>query len=488
MKFTRKLVLAALAASLSFSYSPVQASEKVNVLVIDSGSDFTHDALKPLAFPNALELNGKAGVDDDNNGYADDIFGWNFVDNSATLVNLSDTPPDYDRVLRCMELLGKLQAYGKEGLTAEEYNYLVKNYQDKQFWAWVGFTGGWAHGTHCAGIVSTQNDGVNLNAIKHIQTGGAPKEEAAQALTAIKHAMLHRASRNDTAASEGTASEGAQKVSMADLEKYFTQLGQQYADQIKPKADYIASHKPKLINCSFGTENKSLCEMMKGNMVQWGFQNPTDAEVQEVVNLFVTRAFLPRDKAFFAGCKDALIFIAAGNSTEDLDNIVTSPNDVPITNKMVIAATDEDQKIAPFSCFGPTKVDVAVPGVNIFATYPNQKMGYMSGTSMACPNAVRFASMVLGVNPNLKPAQLKKILMDTVDKKDWLKEKVRSGGVINVTRAMYAAQQMLDGKTLFEAVKASRAQVADKAPRSAKRTRPNLSDPMVKELYFSVIK
>ena len=46
---------------------------------------------------------------------------------------------------------------------------------------------------------------------------------------------------------------------------------------------------------------------------------------------------------------------------------------------------------------------------------------------------------------------------------------------------------MLDGKTLFEAVKASRAQVADKAPRSAKRTRPNLSDPMVKELYFSVI-
>ncbi|MDD3148617.1 MAG: hypothetical protein PHD82_15085, partial [Candidatus Riflebacteria bacterium] len=97
-------------------------------------------------------------------------------------------------------------------------------------------------------------------------------------------------------------------------------------------------------------------------------------------------------------------------------------------------------------------------------------------------------SMVLEVNPSLKPAQLKKIHMDTVDKKEWLKDKVRSGGVVNVTRAIFAAKQMLEGKTLFEAVKSSRQKVADKAPRSAKRTRPNLNDPMVKELYFSVIK
>lgn len=485
MKFSRKIVLAALAASMSFSFVPADASaaEKLNVLIIDSGSDFTHEALKPLALANDKELNGQAGTDDDGNGYIDDVFGWNFVDNSATLVNLSDTPPDYDTVLRCMELLGKLQAYGKEGMTADEYNFLVKHYQDKQFWAWVGFTGGWAHGTHCAGITSTKNDAINLNAIKHINTGGAPKEEAEAAIAAIKHNIAHRRTiRREDAAAE------PKQVTMEDLEKYFTQLGQQYSDAIKPKADYIAALKPRLINCSFGTENATLLDMMKKNMPQWGFQNPTDAQVQEVVNLFVTRAFLPRDKTLFAGCKDALVFIAAGNSSENLDPFVTSPNNVPITNKIVIAATDEDQKIAPFSCFGVKTVDVAVPGVNIFATYPNNKMGFMSGTSMACPNALRYGSMVLNVNPNLKPAQLKKILMDTVDKKDWLKDKVKSGGVINVNRAMVAAQKMLEGKTLFEAVKASRQEVSDKVARPAKRTRPNLNDPMVKDLYFSVIK
>ncbi len=483
MKFTRHIALFAIATALCVSPVPTTAAEKVNVLVIDSGSDFSHDALKHLAWPNELELKGKAGVDDDDNGYVDDVYGWNFIDNNNVLVELQDTPPDYDRVLRCMELLGKLQAYGKEGMTADEFKYLATHYQDKKFWAWVGFVGGWAHGTHCAGIVATKNDGINLNAIKHINTGGAPEQEAKEALSSIKHAMVHRG----VARRNGSTTESP-KVSMADLEKYFSQLGQKYSEAIKPKADYIASLKPRLINCSFGSENKSLLAMMKNNMQSWGFQNPTDAEVQEVVNLFVTRAFLPRDKTFFDGCKDALVFIAAGNSSEDLDDIVTSPNDVPISNKLVVAATDEDQKIAPFSCHGPTKVDVAVPGVNIFATYPNQKMGYMSGTSMACPNALRYASMVLGENPDLTAIQLKKILMDTVDKKDWLKDKVRSGGVINVTRAIFAAKQMAEGKSLFEAVKASRSQVPDKAPRSAKRTRPNLNDPLVKELYFSVIK
>lgn len=488
MKFTRNILLAALAASISFSVVPVSAADNIKALVIDSGSDFTHDALKPLALANDKELNGQAGVDDDGNGYIDDVYGWNFVDNTSTLVNLADTPPDYDTVLRCMELIGKLQAFGKEGMTADEYAFLVEHYKDKAFWSWVGFTGGWAHGTHCAGIISTKNDVVSLNSVKHIQTGEAPAEEAAKAFAAIKYNMVHRGrSRADAVAPQEDPAL-PQKVTLADLEKYFTQLGQEYAAAIKPKADYVASLQPKLINCSFGSENKTIFEMMKSNMAQWGFENPTDAQIQEVVNLFVTRAFLPRDKAFFAGCKDALVFIAAGNSTEDLDPLVTSPNNVPISNKIVIAATDEDNKIAPFSCFGLKTVDVAVPGVNIYATYPNNKMGFMSGTSMACPNALKMASMVLNVNPNLKPTQLKKILMDTVDKKEWLKDKVKSGGVINVNRAMFAAQQMLDGKTLFEAVKAARQQVGEKTTRSMKRSRPDLSDPMVKELYFSVIK
>ena len=165
--------------------------------------------------------------------------------------------------------------------------------------------------------------------------------------------------------------------------------------------------------------------------------------------------------------------------------MVTSPNNVPIANKIVIAATNDNQMLADFSCYGENTVDVAVPGVNIYATYPNNKMGYMSGTSMACPNALGMASLVLKANPNLTPVELKKILMGTVDVKEWLKGKVRTSGVINVDRAVYAAQQVKAGKTVPEAIKEAKAKVADMAVKRGKASRPNLKDPVVKKMYYS---
>ena len=224
---------------------------------------------------------------------------------------------------------------------------------------------------------------------------------------------------------------------------------------------------------------------MHFNLNKWGFKKLKNEEVQKIVNLFVTKAFLPRDKAFFAHCKDALIFIAAGNSSENLDGLVTSPNSVPIENKIIVAATNDNQSLADFSCYGGKIVDVAVPGVNIYATYPNQKMGHMSGTSMACPNALGMASLVLKANPDLTPLELKKILLETVDVKEWLKGKVRTSGVINVDRAVYAAKQMKSGKNIATAIAEAKKNVADMAVKRAKHSGPNLKDPVVKKIYYS---
>ena len=55
------------------------------VAVVDEGVDYTHVDLKDNMWTNDAELNGTPGVDDDKNGYIDDIHGYNFVGNTATI-------------------------------------------------------------------------------------------------------------------------------------------------------------------------------------------------------------------------------------------------------------------------------------------------------------------------------------------------------------------------------------------------------------------
>ena len=467
----KSFILAALASFLAFSSIPSFAAKPIDVLVIDSGSDFTHKVLSPMAKPNTVELNGKEKVDDDNNGYVDDVYGWNFVENNSTIVNLRETPPDYDTVLEVMKNINKMQQSGKEAFTKEEWNKFVGLYNDPKIKPWVNFCGGWAHGTHCAGIIANNNKNVAFKAIRHIPTGQAPSRLVEDDLKRVSFKVAQRTKRA--------------APSMEEIEKYLEEVGKENADKIKAKADYIAKFDPRLINCSFGVPNASVLNMMKLYSMQWGLGSLNEDEIQKLANLYVTKTMLPRDKALFAGCKNALVFIAAGNSAEDLDICTTSPQGVPMQNKIVVAATNDNQKIADFSCWGKTKVDLAVPGVNIYATYPNQKMGYMSGTSMACPNALGMASLVLTENPDLTPVQLKKILMETVDKKDWLKDKVKSGGVINVERAVFAAKQIKAGKSMNEAIKEAKTNVPDMAIRRGRKVGCDLKDPVVKKIYFS---
>ncbi len=468
------VVLAVLFLSVSIAF----AQGSVPVLVIDSGTDFSHEMLKDIASPNQAEKSGETGKDDDKNGYIDDIFGWNFAGNNAQLVNLEFTPERYDEVMRFMELMGQYQIHGQQGMSAEDFNFLVTNYKDKKFMAWIQFTGGWAHGTHVGGIIATDNDKINMKAVAHIPVGNPP---AAEVRKMLQNSRFYFASIRKREVFE---SREDKKPTMEEIIQYFDHLGSQNALKIKPEAAYVGTLKPRVINCSFGTENKMLLANFKKVMVeQWGFEAPTDEEVQRIVNMFVDKAFLPRDKVLFSKTPNALICIAAGNSTEDPDIMTTSPNDVKIPNKIVVAATEMNKKLAPFSCWGKTKVDIAVPGVGIYSSYPNGKMGYMSGTSQAAPYVAKWASLVLKQNPSLTAVQVKKILVGTVDKKDWLTDKVISGGILNPERALAVAALMKNGKTLTEALKKAK-EAVDDMPQTRDLRKPPMT-PFELELYNS---
>lgn len=448
----KKLLVAGLLMALLSG--PMMAGDNVVVLIIDSGVDYNHQQLQPYMIADPAELNGQPGIDNNNSGYADDVYGWNFVDNSPVQVDLNQTPPDYDDVLRFLELLGKFQVGGQQALTSSEFEFLRDKVSDEPFIRWTNFVGTWAHGTHVGGTAALNSNSVGLKGITHVPSGQGPQYEYESAMEQVRSMIrFDRFRRSDA------------RDPMDMLIDYFDSIAFALIEDIKPQARYIARLNPRVINCSFGSENAHLFNMMKNLLVQdLGVSNPSDEQVQALVNLFVTRAFLPRDLKFFSHVPDALIVIASGNAGDNLDNIVASPNNVPIENKLVVGATYKDLILAPFSCHGATAVDVAVPGVNILSTFPNNRMGYMTGTSMAAPLASQYAAEVFAANPSLTAVEVRRILMDTVDRKSWLEGKVKSGGVLNPVKAVQAARFTARGMSLNEAIEQANEEAEKELP------------------------
>lgn len=64
-----------------------RGDKNIIVAIIDSGVDIHHPDLKDNIWINSVEFKGKKGIDDDNNGFIDDIHGWNFVDNNNKVMD-----------------------------------------------------------------------------------------------------------------------------------------------------------------------------------------------------------------------------------------------------------------------------------------------------------------------------------------------------------------------------------------------------------------
>ena len=151
------------------------------------------------------------------------------------------------------------------------------------------------------------------------------------------------------------------------------------------------------------------------------------------------------------GASGTLFVFAAGNDGTNNDEYPTSPANLGGTNSISVAATHKRNSLASFSNFGVETVDVAAPGLGINSSIPGDEYLVVSGTSQAAPYVANVASKINEINSGLEPAQVKKILVDTVDKKDFLKGKVKSGGIVNSDRALYAANLTRSG-TLEQAI------------------------------------
>jgi uncharacterized membrane protein len=136
-----------------------------------------------------------------------------------------------------------------------------------------------------------------------------------------------------------------------------------------------------------------------------------------------------------AGAAGIINIFAAGNDGTDNDVMPFDPASYTSPSIVAVASSGSSDRRSSFSNYGATSVHLAAPGENILSTYIGIDYHYSSGTSMAAPHVAGVAALLAGMNPALGVADIKSILIDSVDRLPRWSGVVESGGRLNAYRA-----------------------------------------------------
>jgi subtilisin family serine protease len=413
------------------------AAHAVPIAIIDSGTALDHPDLVNHTWTNIYDW--EDGVDNDDNGYIDDVHGWNFADGTNKLYDkklLGSFSPD---VYTYFALQTK---YLKGTATATDIAWLKAKSADTAFVAQLEAFGNFVHGTHVAGIASKNSPGAMIMPMKII--GGSTSEIMNRVLFSDHHAMSD--------AGDKTKEE---LITLA-LEALATAQGAALA----PEGQYANMEGAKVANCSFGSSGSQIKQLI-GPIITKVMGRPlTDTELNVWTTLFLNKANDAMRDQFIGAAPDTLFVIAAGNDGTSNDLMPSVPANVKADNTITVAATNGLGSLAVFSNYGTASVDVAAPGVGILSTIPGNTYLTLSGTSQATPFVTNIAGQIRDAQPSLTIPQVKQILMGTVDYKDYLKDKVASGGIVNPGRALLAAK-LTASYSIDTAMNMARVQVTD---------------------------
>ena len=483
--------------SLQKAYDLVKSkklkSTRVIVAVIDSGIDTAHEDLKPILWTNPKEKPGN-GIDDDKNGYIDDVHGWNFIG-------------------------------GKDGRNVKEDSYEAARVYHK-------LKIKWANKTAADAISSTDKiEFADFERAKEKTVGDVNPQQIQQVAF-----MLGKVMKGDSVIRKEL---GKEEYTSVDMEAYkptdadakmakgiliniskannttditnailIEELNGEIRkgesatkSPVEYRKDIVKDDETNINDRNYGNNDLMASTPMHGthcagiiaavrnngkgmdgiadnvrimairavpdgdehdkdiaNAIRYAVDNGA-----KIISMSFGKDFSPEkewvDEAFrYAASKNVLLVHAAGNDSKNVDTTYNFPNPFYINGKgraenIITVGAAGDLKngglTASFSNYGKKEVDVFAPGVNIYSTLPGGKnYGNLSGTSMACPVVAGTAALLLEYYPNLTAVQLKeaieksavtpkeKVNNPETKEKVFLSDLSKTGGFINAYEAM----------------------------------------------------
>lgn len=428
-----------------------KTSTTVIVAIIDSGMDIEHEDLKGKIWTNTKEIAGN-GIDDDNNGYIDDIHGWNFL-GSPDGKNQQYTRLEKARIYdNLVAKYGNVDSQNVAAVDAKEYELFKKVSEDiaadKEKYGQI------VAQLEQLPMILQMVPGMVSNAIgktdytqKDLEKWKPDNEQMKQikqvALAMASGELTEEVIQEQTKQIQGMLdynlnTEFNDREFIGDNPDDFTDVRYGNNDVEGPDALH-GTHVGGIVGSIRGNNlgGDGVAEnvlLMSLRAVPDGDEADKDIALAiryavdngaQVINMSFGKGYSPHQKEVFealkyADSKGVLMVHAAGNSNMDIDKESNYPSPMYSfqTEKLDLFLTigastrfPKEKLAADFSNYGQTFVDVFAPGHDIYNAVPQSDYKKLNGTSMASPMVAGVAALLKSYFPQMSMNEIKDVML-----------------------------------------------------------------------------
>lgn len=448
-----------------YSKAPASKPKTIIVAVLDSGVDIDHPDLSAVIWTNPKEIPGNM-IDDDGNGYKDDVHGWNFLGGpNGTSVNKESLEVTrlYGEQKSKWENVDTLKLKGKQKKEYEQFKKMKNVVESKLASAHEQLEQMEMLESKIMNALEAAKRELNGDTINMEKLEKSTNEDVLMAATILRNVKDQgvEVESIDWLINQAKEQFAAERVELESSVNYNYNVnldtrqkivGDNYMDfanksygnnNVKGDFSYHGTHVSGIIgairNNGIGVDGiADHVAIMPVKVVPDGDERDKDVangiyyavnNGAQVINMSFGKGYSPQKKwvdeaVKYAARHDVLIVHGSGNESTNNDTNGNFPNDTYLKkglfapkhapNLISVGATSPEggeSSVAEFSNYGKKEVDVFAPGVYIYSTIPDSAYDYASGTSMASPVVAGMAALIRSRYPDLSAAQVKDIIM-----------------------------------------------------------------------------